>query len=69
MSLSETRQLLDGLTGHADEAKLQLLTGRLFETTGGHPLYLSETLRSLLERGVLSLQGGRLQVDEGQLGE
>lgn len=63
----ETRQLLDGLTGHADEETLQGLAGRLFETTGGHPLYLSETLRSLLEQGALSLEGGRLRVDQGRL--
>lgn len=64
----ETRQLLDGLAGLAAEDTLQELAGRLFGTTGGHPLYLGETLRSLLERGALSLEGGRLRVDEGRLG-
>ena len=67
LGLSETRQWLGGLTGHADEPTLQALSGRLFSATGGHPLYLSETLRSLLERGALMLRGGQLRVDEAQL--
>lgn len=48
-----TRHLLSSALPRAPGALLSQLTAWLFEETAGHPLYLTETLKDLLESGAL----------------
>jgi DNA-binding SARP family transcriptional activator/tetratricopeptide (TPR) repeat protein len=58
LSRDETARFLEGLG-----LPLEPLLDRLYAETGGQPLFLSETLRSLSETGALSSSGGAWRVN------
>ncbi len=62
---SETERLVEALVGvdlsPADAARLR-------ERTDGNPLFIVETIRSLLDDGTARVEGGRLVVDPVRLG-
>ncbi len=64
LDVSETERLVEALVGvdlsSADAA-------RLWERTGGNPLFIVETIRSLLDEGAARVEDGRLVVDPVRL--
>jgi len=59
-TLDLVRVLEEGGREHGEAASLDVERfGRwLFEETGGHPLYMAETIKTLLDRGVLAARFG-----------
>ena len=66
LAAEETLDLVGALVGRTPErgarerisSDLERFGRRLFEETGGHPLFLSEIIKVLLERGVLATRPG-----------
>ncbi|HZC18208.1 MAG TPA: AAA family ATPase, partial [Rubrobacteraceae bacterium] len=66
LAAEETLDLVEALAGRTPEHKtrerissdLERFGRWLFDETGGHPLFLSETIKVLLERGVLATRPG-----------
>ena len=66
LAAEETLDLVQALTGRASERRarepnssaLERFGRWLFEETGGYPLFLSETIKVLLKRGVLATRPG-----------
>jgi DNA-binding SARP family transcriptional activator len=67
LSERDTRHLLRGALPRAGALLLDRLAQWLYSETGGQPLYLTETLRGLLESGALTEEGSGLQLHESRL--
>ncbi|WP_019588596.1 ATP-binding protein [Deinococcus apachensis] len=67
LTAANTRHLLTGVLPQAPTGLIGRLAGWLFGETGGQPLYLTETLKSLMESGALTTGAHGPQLDEARL--
>ncbi len=56
LTQGDVRHLLEELSGSDRNARLDTIAGWLFEETAGQPFFVTETLRALVDRGVLARQ-------------
>ena len=63
LSSNDEREMLCGLMGGAEPS--ESLTSRILALSEGNPLYISETLAELLDRGRLSVSNGRTVLSPG----
>ena len=67
LGADDTRHLVNGAVARAPTRQLDRLSAWLFGQTGGHPLYLTETIKSVMESGAVRVGTGGVQVDEARL--
>ncbi|WP_425451122.1 tetratricopeptide repeat protein [Deinococcus yavapaiensis] len=65
----DTKRLLEAVAGREARADVEALGEQLFAETLGHPLYLVETLKGLLERGAISHDDEGMVLDAARIVE
>ncbi len=56
LSAEDTRQLVEAMAGRSPVSDLQPFSQWLYAETGGQPFFIVETLKTLMERGVLVMR-------------
>lgn len=67
LNADDTRHLLNSVLPRIQPPSLQRLSAWLFSQTGGHPLYLKETIKSLLESGAIRSDAQGIQITQAFL--